>query len=83
MGILRKCVEENECEVTLYAFEGCGACSNMEDKLDQLNIPYEKKQITLHVMNKTGINSVPQVIIETPNRKIITQDPDEIEELFG
>lgn len=83
MGILRKCVEEKECEVTLYAFDGCGACSNMEEKLDQLNIPYEKKQITLRVMNKTGVDSVPQVVIETPKTRFIIQDPDKIEELFG
>ena len=83
MGILRKCVEDKECEVTLYAFEGCGACSNMEEKLDQLNIPYEKKQITLHIMNKTGVDSVPQVVIETPKTRIVVQDPDKIEELLG
>jgi len=83
MKLIRKCVEEGECEITLYGLEGCDACTNMQDKLDSLNIPYNKKDITKRVISDTKLNSVPQVIINTPIARYVIQDPSKLDELLG
>jgi glutaredoxin len=83
MRMIRKCVEDEECKVTLYKIDGCEGCEMMEEKLDELGIPYTEKDVTANVCKRTGLDSVPQVVIETPEVTYVIQSRKKLEELLG
>lgn len=83
MDMIRKCVKDKECEVTLYKIDGCEGCEQMEGILDDLDISYTKKDVTANVCKRTGLTSVPQVIIETPEVTYVIQSRKKLEELLG
>ena len=79
---LKECIEKGECDVVLYKLDGCPHCHTMKNKLDSLDIPYTEKDANDELVDMTGIQTAPQVIITTKHETRVVLKPTDLDDLL-
>jgi len=80
---IKKCIDSGKCDIVFYELNGCGHCTNMERKLDELGVDYHKERADKELVDKTGINSAPQVHFRLSDDEVaVVQKASELDKIF-